>query len=158
MLRLFILILMIPFTTFTVACGSDSDDGGDTDTSSGSGTDVDVDAGDTQPADGGVGPAVDSGTGEVTALTACTDFQHASWDRIRACGSPTADILPTNELAESICGMLCEVEGKVVSKSEYDTCVTYGRTVPCEDIDVDLDAGSQIPDECAFLKEMSCLF
>ncbi len=151
-------VCVLPFF-FLVSCGDDGGEDQDPEDSESGGTDSET------ASDAGTNPGTDTGsvsdagaTGDVDALAACTDFQHASWDRIRACGSPTAAFLPPNELAEMVCSSMCEVEGKRVPQSEYDTCLTYATTVPCEDIDIDLDAGSQIPDQCAFLTEMGCLF
>ena len=147
-----IFVCGLPFV-LTVSCGDDGGEDQNTNDTRGRGTDTQTDTGtDTKAV------SDTETTGDVDALVACTDFQQASWDRIRECNSPTAAILPSNELAGSICAALCELEGKRVSKSDYDTCVTYGSTIPCDDIDIELDAGSQIPDECAFLREMGCLF
>jgi len=163
-------VFMLTFL-FVLSCGDDGDGDQDPDAPHGGGTDSQtaVDAGGAPGTDTGGAPGTDTGgapgadtgtSGDLDALAACTSFQQASWDRIRACGSPTAAVLPPNELAESVCASLCEVEGKTVARSEYDTCIAYATTVPCEDISINIapDAGSNIPAECAFLIEMGCLF
>ena len=163
MTGMFQFVACVLLSVFTLSCG---DDGQGPDDTQGGSTDSET------ALDGGSNPGTDTGnagtdtgtgpdggtSGDLDAVVACTNFQQASWDRIRACGSPTAAILPPNEQAEFVCTSLCEVEGKTVAGSAYDTCITYATTVPCEDIDINLDAGSQIPAECAFLTEMGCLF
>jgi hypothetical protein len=147
------------FLLMAVSCGGE-DNKKETDTGTNDGdTDSDTD-GDT---DGDTDTDTDTtlDTEDVDGLTACADFQAASWDRIRDCDNPLAALLPSNETAGTLCSSLCEVEDKTISRDDYNTCIEYATTIACEDINISLDpdAGSQIPEDCGFLQDtLNCAF
>ena len=127
------------------ACGDDEKDTGDKDSSSEPSGSDEADAGN-----------------EVDGLAACTDFQTASWDRIRDCGSALAEMLPSNDKAGVTCSAFCDVEDKTIPKDDYDACVALAESVPCEAFDVEVDGGMpqvEIPEVCSFLHDtLSCKF
>lgn len=143
MAKLGLFFSFVVLLLFGMSCGDDEKKESDTDPA------------ETEKSDSVVGVGVD-------ALTACTDFQVASWDRIRECDNPIAEILPANDQAGAICTVFCDTENKTVPQEDYDVCVTLVTTVDCDDLNnvsLDTDVASQIPEECSFLEDMlNCAF
>lgn len=140
-MKYLLLVLLSMGLGIVVACGDDdSTDGDDDDDDNGQ----------------------DTGTGEPSepaGLAACADFQVIVWDLMRECDDPKAVLLPDNSQIGTICEAMCETIDTPIPQGDVDACLEFAENISCEDLDIQVDGGSFLPEECAYLEnELGCDF